>query len=86
MIEGEFVSPLVDGLTKLIKSEGYSSLKAIYDAEEKIIFRDLINAKTTEDLWKLVGRAKELNKLRELPENTIDRFINDKNKRGENEG
>lgn len=72
----QFVSPLIAGLQTLLKcEEGMNALEALYEAEEKIILRDLANAKEEKDLWKLVGRVTMLRKFRHLPEETIDRFI-----------
>ena len=70
-----FVSPFVHGLQTLIACEGYPSLEAIFDAEEKIILRDLANAKDDRELTLIQGRYKTLKKLRHLPEETIDKFI-----------
>ena len=74
----DFKSPLIDGLSALIKCEGYASLDALYEAEEQVILRDLSNAKDEAELWKLVGRVKMLRKFRHLPEETIDRFIQER--------
>ena len=72
----QFVSPLIAGLQALLKcEEGINALEALYEAEEKIILRDLTNATDEKELWKLVGRAKALKKFRHLPEETIDRFV-----------
>ncbi len=76
---GEFVSPLIAGLSKLIKSEGYASLEALYEAEEQVILKELANAKDEAELWKLVGRIKMLKKFRHLPEETVDRYLREKN-------
>jgi len=75
-----FVSPLIHGLQQLIACEGYPSLEAIYEAEEKIILRDLANAKDDRELTIIQGRYKTLKKLRDLPEQTVDRFLAEKNK------
>ena len=74
-----FVSPLIDGLTKLIASEGFASLKTLYDSEKEIILRDLSNAKDEKELFVIQGRYKNLKKMRELPEATVDRFLAQKN-------
>ncbi len=74
----EFTSPLIDGLSKLIKCEGYAALESLYDAEEKIILRDLTNAKEDAELRIIQGRAKALKKFRHLPEETVDRYLNEK--------
>ena len=71
----EFVSPLIDGLRKLISCEGFPALEALYDAEEKIILKDLANAPDDRTLTIIQGRYKTLKKLRHLPEETVDRFL-----------
>lgn len=73
----KFVSPFIEGLQKLISSEGYPSLTALYDAEKEIIFRDLCNAKEDSELRIIQGRAKMIKKLRTLPEETIDRYTSE---------
>lgn len=73
----EYLSPLVNGLLKIIKSEGYPMLKSLYDEEEKIILRDLVNAKEDSDLRIIQGRAKALKKLKDLPEQIVEKYLND---------
>ena len=70
-----FVSPLIHGLQQLIACEGYPSLEALYDAEKEIILRDLHNAKDDRELVIIQGRYKTLKKLRDLPQQTIDKFL-----------
>lgn len=77
-----FISPFVDGLSKLLKSDGYPSLLAMYEAEEKIIVREIANAKDDRALTICQGKLKMLHKLYGLPEVTIDRYLNQK--KGEN--
>ena len=75
----QFVSPLIAGLQTLLKcEEGMAALEALYEAEEKHILRELTNATDEKELWKLVGRAKALKKFRHLPEETIDRFVQER--------
>ena len=71
----EFVSPLIDGLSKLIACDGFPSLEALYQAEEQIILRDLGNAKDDRELTIIQGRYKTLKKFRHLPEETVDKFL-----------
>lgn len=77
--QSQFVSPFIAGLQQLVNcTEGYASLQAIYDAEEKIILRDLANAADDRALTIVQGRYKMLKHLRNLPEETVDRYINSK--------
>lgn len=74
-----FVSPLIHGLQQLISCEGYPALTALYDAEKEIILRDLGNAKDDRELTIIQGRYKTLKKLRDLPEQTVNKFLASKN-------
>lgn len=79
MDKPEFASPFIAGLQQLINSgEAYASLQAIFDAEEKIILRDLSNAADDRVLALVQGRYKMLKHLRHLPEETVDKFVNSK--------
>jgi len=71
----EFVSPLINGLSLLIASEGFPSLEALYAAEEQIILRDLSNAKEDFELRVIQGRYKNLKKMRHMPEEVVDKFL-----------
>jgi hypothetical protein len=71
----EFVSPLIDGLSKLIASEGFPALESLYDAEKEILLRDLLNAKDERELFIIQGRYKNLKKMRDLPTVTVDKFL-----------
>lgn len=79
MTKPEFASPFISGLQQLINcAEGYTALQALYDAEEKIILRDLAAAPDERALTIVQGRYKMLRHLRNLPEKTVDRYINSK--------
>lgn len=71
----EFVSPLIHKLQQLIKCDGYAALESLYQAEELIILRDLHNAKDDRELVIIQGRYKTLKKLRDLPQQTVDKFL-----------
>ena len=71
----EYVSPLIDGLSKLIESPGYAALQSLYEAEEKILLRDLANAVDDKDLRIIQGRCKMIKKFKDLPETTVDKYI-----------
>jgi hypothetical protein len=71
----EFISPLIHGLQQLIQCEGYPSLEALFDAEKEIILRDLHNAKDDRELTIVQGRYKTLKKMRNLPTETVDKFL-----------
>ena len=78
MAHGNFVSPFIQGLSDLIKSPGYESLIALYEAEEKIILKELDFAADDRALTIVQGKYKLLKKLKHLPEVTLDRYLNDK--------
>jgi len=82
MTDNAFVSPFVQGLITLTKSEGYDSLIALYDAQEKIILKELAAAPDDRTLTIIQGKYKLLLKLRHLPEVTIDRYMNDRKSQG----
>ncbi|MFA5795523.1 MAG: hypothetical protein WC980_10720 [Candidatus Brocadiia bacterium] len=77
-----FVSPFIDGLSKVINCEGYSSMVALYNAEEKIILRDLAAAVEDKDLRIIQGRYRMLKHLRDLPTQTVEKYIASKNSGG----
>jgi len=76
-----FVSPMINSLSKLVKSDEYQALQQLYDSEEKILMQALISAQEDKDLRIVQGKAKMLKRLRILPEETIDRYINEKERK-----
>jgi hypothetical protein len=74
----DYVSPMVNSLSNLLKNPDFQALSQLYDEEEKIIMRELIAAQDDRALRIVQGKAKMLKKIRTLPEETVDRYINDK--------
>lgn len=77
-----FVSPFIDGLSKVINSPGYASMEALYQAEDQILLRDLAAAVEDKDLRIIQGRCKMLKHLRHLPTQTVEKYLASKKSGG----
>ena len=76
------MSPTINSLSNLLKNPDFEALHLLYEAEEKTIMRELIAAQDDRDLRIVQGKAKMLKKLRTLPEETVDRYINERKREG----
>lgn len=77
----DYISPFVNSLSNLLKNPDFQSLHQLYDNEERGILRELIAAQDDRALRIVQGKAKMLKRLRTLPEETVDQYLNEK-KRG----